>query len=84
MSVATDEAIPEIEARYDGQGYGPFKEGVAEAVVALLGPIQQRYQELRAGEGELQALLAHGADKARAASAPTLEQMYESMGFVRP
>jgi tryptophanyl-tRNA synthetase len=84
MSVATGEKIPEIEARYDGQGYGPFKEEVAEAVVALLGPIQQRYQELRADEGELQALLAHGAEKARAASAPTLQQMYESMGFVRP
>jgi tryptophanyl-tRNA synthetase len=84
MSVATGEKIPEIEARYDGQGYGPFKEEVAEAVVALLGPIQQRYQELRADEGELQALLAHGAEKARAASTPTLQQMYESMGFVRP
>jgi tryptophanyl-tRNA synthetase len=84
MSVATGEKIPEIEARYDGQGYGPFKEEVAEAVVALLGPIQQRYQELRADVGELQALLAHGAEKARAASAPTLQQMYESMGFVRP
>ena len=46
--------------------------------------MRDRYLALRADEGELQALLAHGADKARAASAPTLEQMYESMGFVRP
>jgi tryptophanyl-tRNA synthetase len=83
MSVATGEAIPEIEARYDGQGYGPFKEEVAEAVVALLGPIQQRYQELRADEAELRSLLALGAEKARQASAPTLEQMYERMGFAR-
>jgi hypothetical protein len=29
-------------------------------------------------------MLARGADKARTASAPTLEQMYERMGFVRP
>src|SRR5204863_79493 len=36
MSVATAEAIPELEARYDSGGYGPFKEDVAEAVVALL------------------------------------------------
>ena len=36
------------------QGYGQFKEEVGEAVVALLGPIQQRYQELRADERELQ------------------------------
>jgi hypothetical protein len=28
-------------------------------------------------------MLARGADKAREASAPTLEQMYERMGFVR-
>jgi tryptophanyl-tRNA synthetase len=83
MSVATGEAIPEIEARYEGQGYGPFKEEVAEAVVTLLGPIQQRYQELRADEGELRSLLARGAAKAGAASAPTLEEMYERMGFAR-
>jgi tryptophanyl-tRNA synthetase len=84
MSVATGETIPEIEARYDGQGYGRFKEEVGEAVVTLLGPIQQRYEELRADEGELRSLLALGAEKARAASAPTLEKMYERMGFVRP
>jgi tryptophanyl-tRNA synthetase len=52
--------------------------------VALLEPIQQRYQELRADEPQLRALLARGAEKARAASAPTLESMYERMGFVRP
>jgi tryptophanyl-tRNA synthetase len=84
MSVATGDSIPEIEARYDGQGYGQFKEDVAEAVVELLTPIQQRYEELRADEPQLRAMLARGAEKARAASATTLEQMYERMGFVRP
>ena len=84
MSVATGESFAGIEARYDGQGYGPFKEDVGEAVVSLLKPIQQRYTELRADEPQLRALLARGAEKARATSAPTLEQMYERMGFVRP
>src|SRR5438874_448510 len=37
-----------------------------------------------ADEPELRALLARGADKARETSGPTLEQMYERMGFVRP
>ena len=54
-----------------------------EAVVALLAPIHERYAELRADEGELLRLLALGADKARATSTPTLERMYETMGFVR-
>jgi tryptophanyl-tRNA synthetase len=84
MSVATGEPIPELETRYDSGGYGQFKSDVAEAVVTLLDPIRTRYEELRADERELRALLARGADKARETSGPTLEQMYERMGFVRP
>jgi tryptophanyl-tRNA synthetase len=52
--------------------------------VAVLDPIRQSYEELRADEAELRSLLARGAEKAREASAPTLERMYERMGFVRP
>jgi tryptophanyl-tRNA synthetase len=84
MSVATGEAIPELEVRYDSGGYGRFKADVAEAVVALFDPIRSRYEQLRADAGELERLLAQGAAKAGAASAPTLAAMYERMGFVRP
>ncbi len=45
--------------------------------------MRERYLELRADESELRRLLAVGAEKARAASAPTLAAMYERMGFVR-
>jgi tryptophanyl-tRNA synthetase len=83
MSVATGEAIPALEGRYDSGGYGQFKSDVAEAVVTLLDPIRARYEELRADEPELRALLAQGADKAREAAEPTLEQMYERMGFAK-
>jgi tryptophanyl-tRNA synthetase len=84
MSVATGEPIPELETRYDSGGYGPFKSDVAEALVTLLDPIQTRFEEFRADEPELRALLARGADKARATAEPTLDHMYERMGFVRP
>ena len=84
MSVASGEPPEAVEARFDGAGYGQFKEAVGEAVVALVVPIQERYRELRADEAELHRLLAIGADKARDASAPTLEAMYERLGFVRP
>jgi len=84
MCVATGESIAAVEARYDGRGYGPFKQDVAEAVVELFRPVKARYEELRGDPGELQRLLALGAEKARAASAPTLAAMYERMGFVRP
>ena len=83
LSVATGETPDEIEARYDGQGYGAFKSDVAEAVVSMLEPIQRRYAELRADPIELQRLLAVGAEKARKASEPTLLAMLDRMGFVK-
>ena len=84
LSIMGGDEIPAIEARYDGGGYGTFKSDVAEAVVAVLDPIRTRYEELRADESQLHELLARGAEKAREVSAPTLEQMYERMGFARP
>jgi tryptophanyl-tRNA synthetase len=84
MSVATGESVPAIESRYDGAGYGQFKEDVGEAIVALFEPVKERYAALRADEPRLRALLADGAERAREASRPTLEAMYERMGFVRP
>jgi tryptophanyl-tRNA synthetase len=83
MAVATRDSIAAIEARYDGAGYGPFKEDVAEAVVELLAPFQRRYGELRSDDAELMRLLGLGAEKAAAAAAPTLELMYDRMGFVK-
>jgi tryptophanyl-tRNA synthetase len=84
LSAATGTPIPEVERAFDGKGYGDLKGAVGEAVVELFVPIQARYKELRADEGELRRLLRVGAEKARETSAPTLEQMYERMGFVRP
>jgi tryptophanyl-tRNA synthetase len=83
MNVATGDPIEVLEQSFDGAGYGDFKEAVGEAVVTLLAPIQERFTALRADERELQRLLAVGAEKARRASEPTLEAMYERMGFVK-
>jgi tryptophanyl-tRNA synthetase len=83
LSALTGEDPDAIEARYDGAGYGQFKTDVGEAVVEAVVPVQERYRELRADAGELQRLLAVGAEKAAEASAPTLAAMYERMGFVR-
>jgi tryptophanyl-tRNA synthetase len=84
MSVATGEPIDVLERRFNGTGYGDLKEAVGESVVALLTPIRERFEALRADERELQRLLAVGAEKARRTSEPTLELMYDRMGFVRP
>jgi tryptophanyl-tRNA synthetase len=83
MAVATGTSIADVESRYDGAGYGQFKDEVGEAVVTLLAPFRERYNELRADENELHRLLAIGAEKAAASAQPTLDAMYDRMGFVR-
>jgi tryptophanyl-tRNA synthetase len=84
LHVATGEPIEAIEERYAGEGYALFKQDVADAVVALLEPIAKRYAEIREDEPELLRVLAVGAKRAREAAAPTLQAMYDRMGFVPP
>ncbi len=83
LSVASGRPPGEIEAHYSDSGYGEFKQDVGDAVVELLAPVQERYAECRADEPELLRLMKLGADKAREASAPTLDAMMRRMGFVQ-
>ena len=83
LAVSTQRTPEDVEAAYEGSGYGDLKRDVGDAVVELLAPVRERYLALRADEPELLRLLAVGADKARTASAPTIEAIYERMGFVR-
>jgi tryptophanyl-tRNA synthetase len=84
MAVATSSTPDEIESRYDGSGYGKFKEEVAEAVVAVLDPIRLRYGELRGNPEELRSILADGAAKAETIASGTLRTVYERVGLVTP
>ena len=84
LHVATGEPIDAIESRYRGAGYGDLKRDVGDAVVALLEPIQRRYREIRSDEPGLHRVLHDGAERARSTARPTLDEMYDRMGFVRP
>lgn len=76
-----DKTIAEIEAQYEGQGYGPFKKDLAEAVVAALEPIQKRYAEIRSS-GELYDVLRQGKERAGAQAEQMLKRVKEKMGYV--
>lgn len=75
-------SLKQIEQQYAGQGYGPFKKDLANQVVAVLEPIQERYREIRQS-GELKKVLADGAAKASVIANQTLAEVKEKMGFVR-
>ena len=75
-------SIPELEARYQGRGYGDFKRDVADQVVALLEPLQARYAELAGDPGEVERLLRRGADRAREVAEPQIAAVRERIGFL--
>jgi tryptophanyl-tRNA synthetase len=70
----------EIEREFDGSGYGALKQAVADAVITFLEPVRERYQEVRSDEAELEAILAAGAEKARAIASDTLLDVRQAMG----
>ncbi|WP_048748641.1 tryptophan--tRNA ligase [Paenibacillus sp. P22] len=80
-SVFSGMTIGDIESRYQGVGYGSFKEDLAEAVIAKLEPLQRSYREI-AGSEELDRVLKDGALRAAEAAAATLKAVKEAMGFV--
>ena len=70
-----------VEAEFEGQGYGTFKQAVGEGVVELLAPVRERYQELRADPEGLEAILAAGAERARAIATDTMRDVRAVMGI---
>ena len=77
------DSIDTLVERYAGENrYGALKTDVAELVVAVQQPFKQRVDELLADPGELDAILARGADRAREVAAPTLAKAYDAVGFL--
>lgn len=74
-------SIAEVEARYEGKMYGPFKKDLAEVVAGMLEPIQQRYRDIRES-GEIRGILAQGAERAAETAEKTLQDVQQLMGFL--
>jgi len=76
--------IEELVAAYDGKGYGDLKKDLAEVVAEFVRPVQQRTNAYLDDPGQLDKLLAIGAEKARAVAVPTLKTVYDRIGFLAP
>ncbi|TMK38341.1 MAG: tryptophan--tRNA ligase [Actinobacteria bacterium] len=80
LAVARQRTPEEIEGELAGAGYGQLKSVAAEAVVGLLSPVRERYEQLRSDERALEQTLSEGARQARELAAPTLAEVRERMG----
>lgn len=80
-ALCTGKSLQEVEEEFVGQGYGPFKQAIADAVVSVFEPIQQRYHEWLESP-DLEKTLADGAEKAEKLASVTLKQVKEQIGFL--
>ncbi len=84
LSGVTGKSVEQLVNEYEGKMYGHLKGDVADAVIALLEPVQQRFRELRADQTVMQQVMAKGAAEARARAAATLAKVHDAVGFVLP
>ena len=84
LSGVTNRSIESLVAEYEGKMYGHLKTDVADAVIALLEPVQKRFHELRQDQTVLHQVMRQGAAQARERAAATLAKVNEAVGFVLP
>jgi tryptophanyl-tRNA synthetase len=75
--------VDAVLAEHGGQGFGAFKPVLGELLAETLGPIRDRFVELKADREALDAILARGALRAREIGGPTLDAAYKALGLVR-
>ncbi len=82
LSVATGKTFAEIEADYIDKMYAHLKTDTADAVIAMLEPVQQRYAAFRQDRAYLDEVMKTGAEKASIRAVMTLTKVYDVVGFV--
>lgn len=82
LSTLSGSSVEDLERSYEGKGYGALKTDLAEAMVEFVTPFRARTQQYLDDPETLDAILAKGAEKARAVAAETLAQTYDRMGLL--
>lgn len=81
MAALSGQSVEAVLAEWGGQGFGAFKPALADAMVAALAPITARFNALKDDHATLDAILARGAEKARAIAEPVLIEAQRAVGF---
>ncbi len=71
----------EVEREFDGKGYGDFKMAVGEAVVSVLKPLQDNYNDLTKNKDYIDRVIKENAEKAGYFSNKTLRKVQKKVGF---
>ena len=80
-STVTGKTFEEIEAEFDGKGYGVFKPAVGEAVIETLRPIREEASRIMKDKAYLESVYRDGAARASRVANRTLAKVYKKIGF---
>ena len=81
-STITGKTMEEVEAEFEGKGYGDFKPAVAEAVIQELRPIQERFNQLISDKAYLEQCYKDNAPKAQRIARKTLQKVMKKVGYL--
>ena len=81
-SSVTGKSYAEIEAEFDGKGYGAFKPAVGEAVIEAMRPIREEAERMIADKAYLKDVYTDGAQRAQSVARRTLRKVCKRIGFV--
>lgn len=73
----------EVEKEFEKSNYGTFKNAVAEAVIGVIEPLQQKYQDIVKDTAHMEKVYREGAKKAEAVASATMHEVYEKIGLVQ-
>ncbi len=82
LSCATGRSIDSLVPDYEDKMYGHLKGDVAEAIVAMLEPIQEKFHQYRKDQAFLDEVMRQGAEKASAHASTVLASVYDAVGFI--
>lgn len=81
-SLCSGKSLQQIEEEYANKGYGEFKTDVAQSVVEVLQPLQDRYYDY-IDSTKLDDILDAGAEQANKIALKTLRKVERAMGLSR-
>ena len=82
-SAVTGKSYDDIQAEFEGKGYGDFKTAVGEAVVEQLRPIRERFDNLMKDKAYLETIYHDGSAKASYIAVKTLNKIQRKVGFLK-
>lgn len=82
-SVFTGKDFEAIEKEFAGQGYGAFKEAVAQSVIEGLAPIQGEYKRILEDKDYVDGVLKQGAEQASRLADRMVAKVYKKIGLLQ-